>query len=958
MRLYVALAALAIVSLASEAALVEQLPPELLETDAAVFKQAQLGESLETGESMLLYSGEREAVFNGQPEMSLGEIQATVMGTSQLSEQGMQHFRSKFIKLAHAMKEPRLKESAIMMEQMSMDALDAKKKRSYASDQGGMRLVYKRIADLEAKTKQEGKDDHKFIMTTRKECLKTFKSTSRMITTATATQSDNDTLIKGDAIQINKNRADWQLSVEASEKVHHEYLEVMKDRQVQMEETAERVDERSKALDVLTKAIFIVCEKFKRFANTAQCIRVKSQPDVAEPPAASFPKTDGKTLRNDKRKTRMFEQSMEEKWAALKKSDEKKIDKDNPEGLPIPKEGDDDGLSGAVPTLAESNDSLPNAPLTKDEHREVVSLKKLSVVPMQSKFSVPMAELVIALKQGKTKKAINIVQILIDVKDAVQKEQNVDKTELMGALDDFYKKTWQLQAQLAKEKKMQDEKMSDSEMRRVRIAEKVKDNEHQRQTIKLQKKIKWKEEDRCGKIEEEYGVREAIRIEDLENLTKLTSLLRALYNKVMPVECPVGLFPPKARCTNQDHGWCVFSASKGPEQRCSCNAGYYGKACELTMCPGLGSIVHKHDTEAACSGHGTCNSMTGKCDKCAEGYLHGPKKACDYKACPGSGETGEEMDGKCSGHGKCDKIRGFCRCAYEYSGEGCFHRKCPASNSVLYPMTSGNACDGRGACSPKTGLCSCKAPYSGKTCEKKACPANCMNRGTCNESTGKCFCKAPFFGPRCEFRSCPDDCSGGGWCDNITGKCLCKMGHGGDACKKVQYCDAKDASTPEANWYTLWDKPGWALCPEGQALYALYRTKCQALSCLNSAKCGGLCEGAGKTAFKLKVRHCYHALEWYNSFDKEGWSTCDPNYFIIGLYRSCDSLYCLQMAKCCSFKDARWAQCEELNWGSKFNSQAWAEAPAGKWLTAMWRSKGHELQNLDKVKTCTFARKF
>lgn len=146
--------------------------------------------------------------------------------------------------------------------------------------------------------------------------------------------------------------------------------------------------------------------------------------------------------------------------------------------------------------------------------------------------------------------------------------------------------------------------------------------------------------------------------------------------------------------------------------------------------------------------------------------------------------------------------------------------------------------------------------------------------------------------------------------------------------------------------------------PHSQALHALYRTKCEALSCLNAAKFSGLCEGNGKGSTTLQLRHCYHGLEWYNSFDKEGWSKCEPNYFVAGLYRSCDSLYCLQMAKCCSFKGARWSSCEEINWQVKFNEQGWVDAPENKWITALYRSKGHQLQNIDKAKACSFARGF
>lgn len=357
--------------------------------------------------------------------------------------------------------------------------------------------------------------------------------------------------------------------------------------------------------------------------------------------------------------------------------------------------------------------------------------------------------------------------------------------------------------------------------------------------------------------------------------------------------------------------------------------------------------------------------MSGKCKTCNPGYHHGPKQACELRWCPGSGAQLKIMDDKCSGHGKCSHLTGTCKCQFDYSGESCYNLKCKSSNSVLYSYDNPSACDGHGACSVDTGECQCEHPYHGDTCEKKVCKADCMGRGECNEALGKCFCEDPFWGPQCEFRNCPNDCGEGGWCDNLTGKCLCKYGYGGKACKKVLYCPAAsiegDSSEPshEVNWYQLWDKPGWALCPTGQSIYALYRSDCEALSCLDSAKCAGLCEESiAEETSGMEVRHCYHSQKWYDSFDEEGWSVCEPNYFVSGLYRSCESLYCLQMAKCCSYKGTRWAQCEEVNWGASFNRAGWSEVPGAKWIVGFWRSKGHQLQNIDKVKACTYSRGF
>jgi hypothetical protein len=92
-----------------------------------------------------------------------------------------------------------------------------------------------------------------------------------------------------------------------------------------------------------------------------------------------------------------------------------------------------------------------------------------------------------------------------------------------------------------------------------------------------------------------------------------------------------------------------------------------------------------------------------------------------------------------------------------------------------------------------------------------------------------------------------------------------------------------------------------------------------------SGKCATPCEGDGDRATQLEVRHCYHDMDTYTEFDQEGWTKCDPNYYVAGMYRSCDSLYCLNMLKCCNFKlkdyTSRSIECEELNWGAAFDQR-------------------------------------
>jgi len=93
--------------------------------------------------------------------------------------------------------------------------------------------------------------------------------------------------------------------------------------------------------------------------------------------------------------------------------------------------------------------------------------------------------------------------------------------------------------------------------------------------------------------------------------------------------------------------------------------------------------------------------------------------------------------------------------------------------------------------------------------------------------------------------------------------------------------------------------------------------------------------------------------------DMEGWSKCLPDYFVAGLYRSCESLYCLNMAKCCSLKEARWALCGKALWGSKFNNVGRAnlgEAGSHAFITGFKRSKGHTISAIDEASYCGFVR--
>jgi len=791
------------------------------------------------------------------------------------------------------------------------------------------------------------------------------------MTQASSKTTQNNMGIRMDHSTIMRSKQEWEGSRNAEDKVQSQVVTLLGEREDSCAAAKQRIDERNKALDVMVKATFIVCAKFRRFQNSPQCKSIKSRPDVNEPGQPVFPpspsqklpvawgKMDVKSIKHDKNATKFYEKSMTEKWMELFDKNEKLEGNVNPENKP---------MLTVMKRGAKGNNELANLmeddaveekaqALTGEEKPFLGELKSLSKTEdLSSKYTLPISELSLALGEGATRKAKSIVQILLDVKSLTENDQIADKLGHLKALENFYKRSWELKRLLDTEEKKQNALISDMDERRLRMKETQSDNEEQRKLLKTQKKVKEEEENRCELQDEEFGVRDAIREEDFENIAKLISLLRSLYDKRYPKACRVSPASGKM-CTNEDNGWCVWSKQGGQDQRCSCNVGFYGNLCEKKMCPGNGQTVYKVGAEGVCSNRGMCDATTGLC-KCRKAFYSGKKKACELKHCPASGN--KQVDEKCSNRGSCDYKRGICNCQYKFSGVGCADRKCPNSNTVLYPVTSSNACDGRGACMVTSGKCQCAAPYKGKACEQSDCPRDCMSRGGCSEKDGKCQCKKGFLGRACEFKSCPDNCGNGGECNRHNGKCICRDGYSGEKCHKTTRCPASMGAayaSSTMNWYTIWDKPGWITCPVGQSIYALRRGLCDALDCLEGGACAAPCIGdTKKTVEKLKVRHCYHDLNIYGSMDKAGWSKCEANYYVGGFYRSGSSLYNLQMFKCCSYKAARWSKCSTENWATKFNAIGTSRLPDHKFLTGLYRNKGHKLRDIDQAYACGFVR--
>merc|ERR1711959_26628 len=209
------------------------------------------------------------------------ELGATA--TAQLSVSEREQFKAKFMSVAAAIKTPKIRSDVLLAERMASKVLD----KTSAKEQGsGLDLIFKKLDELEQEIKFEQKTELAAITTKRNEAADEIESESKTIDRAMQIKRQNAQANKDSHGAILEARRLWYES-RAMESgpggIHEQLVKMQADRAEASEIIQSEVDERNKALDVLVKALFMVCERFNRFKNTALCVSIKSQPDVAEP---------------------------------------------------------------------------------------------------------------------------------------------------------------------------------------------------------------------------------------------------------------------------------------------------------------------------------------------------------------------------------------------------------------------------------------------------------------------------------------------------------------------------------------------------------------------------------------------------------------------------------------------------------------------------------------------------
>jgi len=142
--------------------------------------------------------------------------------------------------------------------------------------------------------------------------------------------------------------------------------------------------------------------------------------------------------------------------------------------------------------------------------------------------------------------------------------------------------------------------------------------------------------------------------------------------------------------------------------------------------------------------------------------------------------------GLCSGHGTCNTETGRCKCHSGFTGDVCHEERCPGFAEV------GADCYGHGIC--ESGKCSCASGWGGTiqgslglmlTCQEKVCTVDCGKHGSCSE--GFCQCMPGWQGETCEDPHCASGCNGHGRCGSPSpdypGSCSCDEGWSGAECE-------------------------------------------------------------------------------------------------------------------------------------------------------------------------------
>jgi len=161
----------------------------------------------------------------------------------------------------------------------------------------------------------------------------------------------------------------------------------------------------------------------------------------------------------------------------------------------------------------------------------------------------------------------------------------------------------------------------------------------------------------------------------------------------------------------------------------------------------------------------------------------------------------------------------------------------------------------------------------------------------------------------------------------------------------------------EMIWTSSMDKWGWSTCETGYLLTGMKTDRLQTMDALYNLD-RGFCqqpfESSAAILRGVEPSRCYHE-NWWKKFDTRGGKFCRRNYFVAGLFRShCNSLYCIEMAKCCSVKRSIWTDCKWKNTKDWISTSSGIQVDGDQgFIVGFFRGAEHTLGGITSVRQCT-----
>eukprot|EP00929_Paragymnodinium_shiwhaense_P017573 TRINITY_DN126_c0_g1_i2.p1 TRINITY_DN126_c0_g1~~TRINITY_DN126_c0_g1_i2.p1 ORF type:complete len:3378 (+),score=908.37 TRINITY_DN126_c0_g1_i2:86-10135(+) len=164
---------------------------------------------------------------------------------------------------------------------------------------------------------------------------------------------------------------------------------------------------------------------------------------------------------------------------------------------------------------------------------------------------------------------------------------------------------------------------------------------------------------------------------------------------------------------------------------------------------------------------------------------------------------------------------------------------------------------------------------------------------------------------------------------------------------EVNYGPYFDSTIHRQNWWGSFDSQRWSKVPHGAVSTGFFRNGGRYMCHLEESKYVRIKNTA--------ATDCYKA-NWWGSFDRKGWSTCKPGYFVSGFYRTgrCGGgvgAHQLEEAWCCAARERKtqWGTCTTKN---IFGGRGYSNCPANTAVVGLWRSNDNSLNGIDKMKCC------